>query len=148
MTRIALDLTQSHFIKERGDLTLYGSWYGEQRRPCLAVLPTNREGIPLVIELKDAWKWNPDDKDVPGLLIIPGRESQPESSARLIGAFLYANGYDSNSITAMRVLSLIHDHLGDLLAMPPKPTTLQVVADAFRTDENGKVHHQEIREHV
>ena len=40
MTHFDLDLTQSHFVKTRGDLTLYASWYGERLRPCLVVLPT------------------------------------------------------------------------------------------------------------
>lgn len=136
MTRVALDLTQCHFQKTRGDLALYGSWYGDQLRPCLAVLPALRDGIPLVILVDDAWKWNPDDPD-----------AKPEHNARNIGAFLHANSFgDANTFTAQRVLSLIHDHLGDLLRIPPKPVSLKVVADAIRTDQDGKVHHSEVRE--
>ncbi len=137
---VVLDLTQTHFEKTRGDLTLYGSWYGDQRRPCLAVLPAKLKeaSIPLVIVLDDAWKWNPDDPD-----------AQPENSARQIGAFLYANGFDSaNTFTAQRVVGLVHDHLGDLLRIPPKPTSSVVVADAFRTDQDGSVTHIEVRENV
>lgn len=137
---IALDLSQSHFTKERGDLTLYGSWYGDRLRPCLAVLPTRLKStsIPLVIVVDDAWKWNPDDLD-----------AKPEHNAKQIGAFLYANGFeDANTFTAQRLVGFIHDYLGDLLRIPPKPTTLEVVADAFRTDADGKVHHSEVRERV
>lgn len=140
--RPALDLTQCHFTKQRGDLTLYGSWYEQdfRLRPCLAVLPTFRAegGLPLVIVVDDAFKWNPDDPD-----------AKPEQNALMISAFLYANGFsDANTFTAQRVLSLVHDHLGDLLRIPPKPSELKVVADAFRTDADGKVHHSEIRDRV
>ena len=62
MTRYDLDLTQSAFVKTRGDLTLYGCWHGKHLRPCLVVLPAFRaHGVPLVIELDTAWEWNPDD---------------------------------------------------------------------------------------
>lgn len=135
-----LDLTQSHFVKARGDLTLYGSWFGDSLRPCLVVLPTFRtRGVPLVVEIDTAYRWNPDDPDV-----------SPRAAAGLVMQFLYANGMDyTNVITHQRVLSLIHDHLHDLLTMPVKPTTTVVVADAFRTDiDTGKTTHQEIVKRV
>ena len=140
--RHALDLTQCNFTKQRGDLTLFGTWVelDNRLRQCLAVMPTYRMegGIPLVITLDDAWKWDPDDPD-----------AKPEHNARMIGAFLHANGFsDANTFTAQRVLSLVHDHLGDLLRIPPKSVELAVVADAFRTDADGKVHHSEIRDRV
>lgn len=136
-----LDLTQSAFVKSRGDLTLYGSWFGRKLRPCLVVLPTVffHQPTPLVIQLDDAWRWNPDDPDVD-----VGR------NAMLVMRFLTANGMDyANHITHMRVISLIHDHLGDLLTMPGKPLNTVVVADAFRTDhDTGKTTHQEIIQRV
>ncbi len=86
------------------------------------------------------YRWNPDDKDV-----------DPRGCAALVMQFLHENGLDSGDIlhAHMRVMSFIHDHLGDLLNMPPKPTNLVVVADAFRTDlETGKTTHQEIVKRV
>lgn len=134
-----LDLTQSAFVKSRGDLTLYGCWHGERLRPCLAVTRTNHRGVPLVIELDSAWKWNPDDPD-----------ANPRMVAPMITAFLNKNGMDAtNLMTHHRVLSLIHDHLGDLIRMPVKPTSNVVVADAIRTDRStGKTFHQEIVKRV
>ena len=143
MTDFDLDLTQSHFVKTRGDLTLYGSWYGERLRPCLVVLPTfghaGGAGVPLVVELDTAYRWNPDDPDV-----------SPRASAALVMQFLRLNGMDfGNVITPQRVLSLVHDHLGDLVMMPVKPLQTVVVGDAFRTDtDTGKVTHQEIVKRV
>lgn len=139
-SRVALDLTQTHFSKERGDLTLYGAWYGDRVRPCLALLPTKTKdfSLPLVITVDDAYKWNPDDPD-----------ADPAMNAVLVNAFLHTNGFeDANHYTRMRVISFVHDYLGDLLRIPPKPLTLEVVADAYRTDADGNVSHKEIREHV
>lgn len=139
MAQFDLDLTQSLFVKSRGDLTLYGSWYGKGLRPCLVVLPTHRQGIPLVIGIDTAYQWNPDDRDV-----------DPRAAAQLIMRFLYENGMDyANVITHQRVLSLIHDHLADLVSMPVKPLNTVVVGDAFRTDtDTGKTTHQEIVQRV
>ena len=139
--RYDLDLTKPHFEKRRGDLMLYGAWHGKRLRPCLVVLPAYRTGrmVPLVIEVDNAWQWQPDDID-----------ADPRRSAQLIGTFLLANGMDaSNTFTAMKVASLIHDHLGDLLRIPPKSTEDVVVADAFQTDrDTGKVTHKEVIERV
>lgn len=134
-----LDLTQSAFVKSRGDLTLHGCWHGERLRPCLVVTRTNRRGVPLVIELDSAWKWNPDGPDANPRMVVP-----------MIIAFLNKNGLDAtNPMTHHRVLSLIHDHLGDLIRMPVKPTSNVVVADAIRTDhDTGKTIHQEIVKRV
>lgn len=134
-----LDLTQSAFTKARGDLTLYGCWHGRHLRPCLVVFPTYSTGVPLVIEIDTAWQWDMDDKDV-----------DPRRNARLVGEFLAANGMDfTNVFTCMRVVSLIHDHLGDLLMMPPKPSEIIVVADALQTDsDTGKTIHREIIQRV
>lgn len=135
-----LNLAEARFVKTRGDLVLYGCWFGEDLRPCLAVLPAVRANpVPLVVDLDTAYKWNPDDRDV-----------DPRGAAFLVYQFLQANGMShTNPITHMRVISLIHDHLSDLILMPPKPTSAIVVADAFRTDiETGKTIHSEIVKHV
>jgi len=136
-----LDLTQPAFTKRRGDLMLYGAWHGQDLRPCLVVLPAFRVGkaVPLVVLVDDAYRWNIEDRDV-----------DPRSNAQLVGAFLRANGMDYlNTFTAMKVASLIHDHLGDLLSIPPKPAEVIVVADVLHTDhDTGKVHHREIIERV
>lgn len=139
LARYALDLTQTHFVKDRGDYTLYGSWVGNSARPCLAILPKNlREGhLPLVITVDDAWKWNPDDQD-----------ARPEMNAKMIDAFLAVNNFERGPFKAMAVIGLVHDHLGDLLAIPPKKLNLEVVADALRTDADGNVTHKEIRSHA
>lgn len=138
-TRVALNLTETHFAKDRGDYTLYGAWVGERLRPCLAILPKLlREGhLPLVISIDDAWKWNPDDPD-----------ARPEMNAKMIDAFLHVNGMTRSPFAMMGIVSLVHDHLGDLLAIPPKRLNLEVVADAIQTNQDGSITHKEIRTHV
>ncbi|AXF51434.1 hypothetical protein PQA73_gp06 [Erwinia phage Pavtok] len=139
MAHYDLDLTQPAFSKARGELTIYGAWHGKRLRPCLVVLPTYRPGTPLVIEVDDAWRWNPDDI-----------EADPRANMQLTAAFLMANSMDaSNPFTAMKVASLVHDHLGDLLRIPPKPGETIVVADAIQTDrDSGVVTHREIIQRV
>ncbi|ARV77108.1 hypothetical protein SKUL_9 [Pseudomonas phage Skulduggery] len=139
MSRIELDLTQTHQVNDKGDYTLYQGWYGERLRPCLALMPTRLKStsIPLVVTVDDAWKWNPDDP-----------EARPEMNAVLIGAFVAANGIEANSFTFQRIVGIIHDHLGDLMSIPPKALNLEVVGDAYRTDADGTVSHKEIRDHV
>lgn len=142
MATAYLDLTQHHFVKSRGDLTIYGTWYGDRHRQCLVVVPTfrlNARTKPLVVPLDDGWRWNPDDPD-----------ADPRGAASQVVQFLAANGMDYlNRVTAMRVHSIIHDHIGDLYGIPPKPTETKIVADAFRTNrDTGKVTHTEISERV
>ena len=139
MEHYDLDLTQSAFVKSRGDLTLYGCWHGKRLRPCLVVMPAHKVGVPLVVELDTAYKWNPDDM-----------QADPRKVAPLIMQFLSKNGMDyANVFTHHRVLGFVQDHLGDLLMMPVKPLNTVVVADAFRTDhDTGKSTHQEIIKRV
>lgn len=136
--RIALDLTQTAFVKDRGDFTLYGAWVGNNARPCLAVLPKLlREGhLPLVVTVDDAWKWNPDDPD-----------ADPGMNRRMVDAFLHTNNFEQSPFKAMAVVGLIHDHLGDLLSIKPKKLDLVVVADAYQTNQDGSVIHKEIKAH-
>lgn len=141
MADYVLDLTQFHFTHTRGDLTIYGTWYGKQLQQCLVIVPTFRveKCVPLIIDVDDAYKWNTDDW-----------RSEPVINRLYINSFLDQNMMDpGNTFTAMKVMTLIHDHLGDLLHIPPKPTTAVVVADAIRKDhDTGREHHTEVIEHV
>lgn len=135
-----LDLTQVHFERPMGDITLFGTWFGAERKPALVLLPTSkigREGpIPCVIPLASAWRWAESTGD-------------PKHCARVSVMFAHHMGFDPfNPHVVIRITSLIRDHIGDLLSIPPKPTERVVVADAVRTDEHGREHHSEISENV
>lgn len=140
MTRIALDLTRHAFCRPHGDITVYGAWYGDQRRPALVLVPANHNDksryAPFVVPLDNAWIWSEEVGD-PALQV----ESAHDACRALGLDFL-------NRFTLLRILTAIRDNMGDLLKMPPMPTETVVVADAFRTDENGKVRHFEVKEHV
>ena len=139
-TRIALDLTKHHFCRKDGQLMVYGCWFGEQNRPCLVLVPFNHNDAskfsPFIIPIDNAWVWSEELGD-PGL--------QVESAAKACKAL----GFDYlNRFTMLRILAAIRDNMSDLLKIPPKPTESVVVADAFRTDADGRVKHIEIAERV
>lgn len=141
MTQYALDLTQYHRRYERGDITVYLTWFGGKHKPVMVLVNTNRLGgdncVPVVIPQENAWLWTEE-------------KGNPQEAAR--SAFVFAHALDldvHNRITLIRIASTIRDLIDDLVMMPPKPTTEVVVADAFRTDRNtGKVTHQEIIDRV
>lgn len=142
MSKLALDLTKHHFQQQHGDLTLFGAWAGDEKEPCLVLLPTYSHGkkrTPLCVLQSTAFRWNPDDRDV-----------DATTSAQQTMLFAAANGFDcGNQITLMRITSLIHDHLGDLLSIPPYYGEREVVADMIITDNaTGKVTHKEVSDHV
>jgi len=140
-TRIALDLTQYHFVRKAGDLTVYGTWFGDQKRPALVLVPANHNDrdrfAPFVVPIDNAWIWSEELGD-------PALQVQSAHDA------CRALGFDHlNRFTLLRILCAIRDNMADLLKMPPKPTERVVVADAFRTDhDTGHVRHMEIAEHV
>lgn len=140
--RYDLDLTQVHFQQTYGDITLFGTWFGEQRRPALVLMPTFAIGqdvirvTPCVVPLASAWCWDRERGD-------------PRHCARISIMFAQSLGLSAhNSATLMRITTIIQDNLGELLGMPPKPTEALVVADAIRTDEYGREHHSEVIENV
>lgn len=135
-----LDLTQVHFLRTYGDITLYGTWFGKDRNPALVLMPTYLIGrprvVPCVVPLASAWKWAPETGD-------------PAHAARV--SLMFAERLTltpHNPMTLMRITTIIRDAIGDLLHIPPKPTEGVVVADAIRTDEYGREHHSEVIEHA
>lgn len=137
-----LDLTQVHFQRTYGDITLYGTWFGEHRRPALVLIPTYLIGldrykvVPCVVPLANAYLWAKETGD-------------PRHCARVSKMFAeHLSLTAHNAMTLMRITTIIQDNLGELLAIPPKPAETYVAADAIRTDEHGKQHHAEILDHV
>lgn len=134
-----LDLTQVAFEKHYGDITIFGTWFGKDRRPALVLMPTAYIGVPgvtpCVVPLSHAWRWT----DI----------GEPQHCARVSVMFAESLGLSPHNIpTLMRITSIIRDHVGDLLMIPPKPTERVVVADAVRTDQDGREHHSEVFAHV
>jgi hypothetical protein len=139
-----LDLTQHHFTRQRGDITLYGAWFGQALRPCLVLVPSFRrrrqagEGAafkPAVILVDDAWRWAPET----------GSPFYVQQEAPRIASAL---GFSPTPALCARIANLVADHISDLLTIPPKPAERVVVADAISTDHDGREHHREVLDRV
>lgn len=138
--RPALDLTEISWSHQHGDVTMIGTWFdnGEALRPCIAIVPSyrSRDGFkPAVILVDDAWRWSAEFGQ-PGYVAVEAPK------------IVYSLGFDVTPQQCARIANLIQDHMSDLLNIPPKPVERRVVADAIRTDENGKQTHTEILDHV
>lgn len=122
-----LDLSRHHFMRPAGDLVIFGTWtYNEDQEdyePCLAIVPRyRRSGFkPCCVALSSAWRY-----------------AEPPYLARAAAFFLTQLGMADGMSNAHKVASLIHEHLGDLIKMPPNPTQTIVVADASVTIEGVK----------
>lgn len=135
MPRPVLDLTRYAFRRRLGDITVYGSWYGEtvdESEPCLVLVPTYRIGAdrcrPVVIGLSAAFQY-----DNPRYLL----QKSIQFNADL--------GFSDSMTHVHKIASIIHDHLQDLVEMPPKPVEREYVgADAMITEASGRKHHVEI----
>ena len=143
---VALDLRYRAWTKVHGDLTFIGSWIREENSQFTASIVIIRTGeennehtVPCIVPATDAWKWSEQIGD-------------PRGQARTTVEFLNALRMRFTRRNAIRLTSLIHDHIGDLLAIPPFETlgVEQVVtADMIRIDHStGEITEQEIRDYV
>ena len=139
--RPVLDLTVSAWVKQHGDIQVFGTWYldvdGEAPWPCMVLVPAfksmQHSYAPCVVSLDLAWIWDEPPR------------GDPEFAMETAMSFCDSLGLSVNFKNCTRVASIIRDHLGDLLAIPPRPKSLeQVVADGLVTDEQGRQHHKEI----
>lgn len=141
----ALDLTRYHARYEHGDILVYLSWWmgsADGPRPCIALLPARRqswrEARPAVVLLDQAWIWDEGLGD-------------PRHCARMCFYFAAGLGFDTNDHNVIfRIRSAIHDHLDELLLMPPMPRDMVRFAhmgDLTITErETGRVHEIEVSE--
>jgi hypothetical protein len=136
----AIDLTRNHFSYPSGDLVCVGTWLWnddqEDYEPCIVIVPRYRKNgfKPCVVALSSAWRYNPE-------------HGGPRYLARASKLFLTALGMDDCMSNAYKVAEIIQNNLGNLLKMPPNPTTTIVGADATVTI-NGRTHTIELLDHV
>lgn len=115
----AINLARNHFMRAAGELVVFGTWIyndeQEDHEPALVIVPRyRRSGFkPCCVALSSAWKYN-----------------EPAYLARAAALFVQNLGMDDCMSNAHKVADAIHSHLGDLVSMPPNPTTGVVVADA------------------
>ncbi|MBJ6722426.1 hypothetical protein I2750_19690 [Bacillus sp. PR5] len=143
MSSPVLDLSTRAFYYVRGDITLIGTWLrvDGQFRPCMVLIRTGEEKneytVPCLIPLERAWIWNEMFGD-------------PRQAARTVAGFIDALRLTPGRFNAVRLLSLIHDHLGDLVTMPPLPPLEQSVVAEFLVTDNttGKTREVEVKDYV
>lgn len=108
-----LDLSRRAFDFQRGNITVIGTWVQldfRRWRPCLVLVRTGEElredTWPCVVTVDQAWIWSEEIGD-------------PQRAAHQAMAFAQALRLGDTPQTVIRIASLIHDHLGDLLGIPP-----------------------------
>lgn len=135
----ALDLTRYHARYQHGDLAVITTWFGNALEPCLAIVPAYYEGhervAPCIVPQRQAWLWSE----------AIGDGSHCAFASR---QFVRHLRMSDDPMSCIRVTSIIRDHIGDLLSIPPAPFETVVVADALRRDSNGKERHSEIIDRV
>jgi hypothetical protein len=116
----AIDLTRHHFMRELGDLVLFGTWVTnedqEDTEPALVLLPRYRPPstvIPCVIALSAAYLYN-----------------DPKYCVRAAKGIAKALGFEDSMNTTHRIADVLHSHLPDLVSMPVDPTEAVVVGEA------------------
>ena len=143
MSQPVLDLRARAFYYVRGEITLIGTWLRIEGlfRPCMVLIRTGEETnphtVPCLIPLERAWIWNETFGD-------------PRQAAHTVAGFLDALRLTPGKVNAIRLLSLIHDHLGDLVNIPPLPPLEQrVVAEIIVTNNTtGQTREVEVKDYV
>lgn len=135
--RPAIDLTRYAFVRELGDLRLYGTWLyhedDDDDEPCLVLVPAHRPHgvVPCVVALSAAFRY-----------------TDPRHLAAVSLDFARTLGFESNLMkNAHRIGGIIHDHLLDLIKMPENPTEAIVGATANVKFGDGRTSAVEILDH-
>lgn len=129
-----LDLTRCHFQRTLGDIQLYGTWVprgddDDHTEPALVLMSRRFGGRPCCVALSSAYLYN-----------------DPRYCARAAHEFAQGMGFEPGLALTHRIANIIHDHLQDLIEMPPEPTQAVVVADAT-VDIDGRKRSVEIISH-
>lgn len=123
----AIDLTRHAFMRELGDLVLFGTWVmnddQEDTEPALVLVPRYRHPstiVPCVIALSAAHKY--DD---------------PTYCAWAAKGIAHNLGFEDSMSTTHRIADIIHSHLPDLVNMPVDPTQAVLDGEAVMTASDG-----------
>lgn len=144
--QVTINLAEHAWKRELADFTIYGTWYAFNGRshPCLCIInrgeETNDHTSPFWIPISDAWRW----EEVKGDPAFVARES--------IAACIRLRRTPQPSLL-IRLASLVHDHLSDLLHIPPydpsKFAPQTVIAEATYTHRaTGQTLEVELRDDV
>jgi len=137
------DLRISHATYRRGDVLVWLTWNHNTGEAAMVLTPrvdriSHERIIPCIIPMSRAWAW--------------AEETGDEGDIVVNAALFCANlGFNPNNLANVRkIVGIVRSHLGDLLAVPPRPRDHhEVVADMFVTDNaTGSVKHVEVKDHA
>jgi hypothetical protein len=137
------DLRISHATYRRGDVLVWLTWNQNTGEAAMVLTPKmerihHERIIPCVVPLSRAWAWAEETGDEGDIVV----------NAALFAANL---GFNPNNLANVRkIIGIVRNHLGDLLAVPPRPRDHHtVVADMIITDNaTGKTKHIEVKDHA
>lgn len=139
MSAPAIDLSRHHFMRPQGEFCLFGTWLhrlnatnDNESEPALVIVPRYRKNgfKPAVIALSAAYKYD-----------------SPQYCVRAAIEFIHAFGMTDSMATTHTLATLIHDHLLDLLKMPPSPTQSIIVGEAQIRDGSGTSRTVQVLDH-
>jgi hypothetical protein len=113
---------KAKFIRVLGDITVAGQYVNGE--PALLLWPSHRTlGVtPVAIALSSAYKYD-----------------EPAYLARASRKYAGLMGFDETDIAAChRIATVIHDHLLDLINMPPEETELVTLGEAHIQVNGGQ----------
>jgi hypothetical protein len=141
--RIAIDLTRRFFQRVTRGYVITGTWRLDQSppEPCLVVTLPYRaisfeRTTPCVVPLRSAHIWAGTSR------------KDHEHVAEMCGEFLAALGERFSGPAAIQLALAVHDHIPDLLMIPPYSGEREVVGEVTRTGPDGKVHEDTIMERI
>jgi len=126
--KVAIDLSRHHFMRELGDLVLFGTWVfnddQEASEPCLVLLPRYRPPssvFPCVVALSAAYLYN-----------------DAKYCVHAAKGIAKALGFEDSMTTTHRIADILHSHLPDLVRMPVDPASPVVVGEAVMEIDGRK----------
>lgn len=133
---VRLDLNLRCWARQRGEITAIGTWVtiNGRAKPCMVLVRTGDKPAdmrPFVITGDRAWIWSEDIGD-------------PIQSAHQCFRIAECLNLDPEPSTIIKIVSFVHDHLGDLLTIPPFPPAAapaNIIAELVITERaTGKTH--------
>ena len=135
--RPAIDLTRHHFMRELGDMVVFGTWvYNDEQEdtePALVLLPRYRPPStvkPCVIALSAAYRYN-----------------DAKYCVHAAKGIAKALGFEDSMTRTHKIADILHSHLPDLVSMPVDPTEAVVVGEASIDAGNGRIERVQLIDH-
>jgi hypothetical protein len=138
------DLSRSHACYSRGDVLVWLTWRRSTGEPCMVLTPkrghiSHERVVPCVVPMGRAWAWSEEVGDLADILTT-------------VGIFLANLGINPmRPQNVRRLIGVVRDHIGDLLAMPPMPPSEDAEPVGMLTIENrstGQTIEREVTDHA